>query len=117
MFKKRFIKLCNSRGIAPTVACQAIGLSSAAFSKWSDESVPRATTIKKFADYFGITPEELLGSEDPQIEPEKKEEPRTSANGDEGYERMSRLLKAFGALSAEDQEFILRLAEKTSQGH
>ena len=113
MFKKKFIKLCNSRGIAPTVACQAIGLSSAAFSRWTDESMPRAATLQKFADYFGITVEELLGSDEPTLP--AKEDPPTATMGNEGYDRMSRLLKAFGQLSPDDQEFILRLAEKTAK--
>lgn len=63
MFKKNFIRLCNNIGEAPTVVCQKIGLSSAAFSNWEDNSVPRKATLQKFADYFGITVEELLADE------------------------------------------------------
>ncbi len=59
MFKKNFIKLCNQKGIAPTVACQAIGLSSAAFSKWDETSIPRRATLQKFADYFGVSVDSL----------------------------------------------------------
>ena len=114
MFKNRFIKLCNTKGVAPTAVCQAIGLTSSAFSNWNDQSMPRAATLQKFADYFGITVEELLGSDEPTLP--AKEEPPTAAMGNEGYDRMSRLLKAFGQLSPDDQEFILRLAEKTSRG-
>lgn len=55
MFKKIFIKLCSQRNVAPTVVCQAIGLSNAAFSKWTEDSIPRDTTLQKIADYFGVT--------------------------------------------------------------
>ena len=60
MFKKNFIKFCNVHNVAPTVVCQKLGLSNAAFSKWTDESVPRKATLMKIADYFGITVEQLL---------------------------------------------------------
>lgn len=63
MFKINFIKLCNKKGVPPTTACQSIGLSSTAFSKWGEDSVPRMATLQRAADYFGVTVEELLGTE------------------------------------------------------
>lgn len=63
MFKKRFVILCNQKGVPPTVACQAIGLSNATFSKWDDNSIPRQATLQKFADYFGVSVDYLLGKE------------------------------------------------------
>ena len=68
MFKKNFIKICNERNVAPTVVCQAIGLTAATFSKWDDNSVPRKATLYKIADYFGVTPEYLLREDDAQSE-------------------------------------------------
>lgn len=64
MFKKIFIKLCNERGVAPTAVCNDIGLSAATFSCWTDESVPRKTTLYKLANYFNVTVAYLLGKED-----------------------------------------------------
>ena len=63
MFKKNFIRHCNRIGEPPTSVCQKIGLSATAFSKWNDDSIPRKATLQKFADYFGITVEELLTDE------------------------------------------------------
>lgn len=60
MFKQNFINICIERGVAPTTVLRQIGLSNATFSCWTDESVPRKTTLTKIADYFGITPEDLL---------------------------------------------------------
>lgn len=60
MFKQNFIKLCIERDVAPTTVLRHIGLSNATFSCWTDESVPRQTTLKKIADYFGVSPENLL---------------------------------------------------------
>lgn len=65
MFKENFIKFCNAKNVAPTVVCQHIGLSGAAFSKWDDNSVPRKATLMKLADYFGCTVDDLLAEEPP----------------------------------------------------
>lgn len=73
MFKKNFIKLCNTRNVAPTVVCQEVGLSNAAYSCWTDESVPRKATLMKIADYFGITVEQLLAEpEEPARTPDDR---------------------------------------------
>ena len=64
MFKKNFIRLCNNIGEPPTIVCQKIGLSGSAFSQWDDTSVPRKATLQKFADYFGISVEDLLSDDD-----------------------------------------------------
>ncbi len=63
MFKSNFIKLCNKKGVPPTVACRNIGLSAATFTTWSETSVPRRATLQKFADYFGVTVDDLLNEE------------------------------------------------------
>ena len=64
MFKEKFIRLCNERGEPPTVVCQKIGVTSSAFSKWTDESVPRKATLARIADYFGVSVSFLLGLTD-----------------------------------------------------
>ena len=64
MFKERFIKICNEKGIAPTYVCKKIGLSSAIFSRWDETSLPRATTLYKLADFLGVTVEYLKGEND-----------------------------------------------------
>ena len=63
MFKKNFIKFCNLHGKAPTMVLLDLGLSKSTFSNWTDESVPRESTLRKISDYFGITVEELLADE------------------------------------------------------
>lgn len=68
MFKERFIQLCNQKGVPPTVACMDIGLSNAAFSKWTDESIPRKATLMKISDYFGVSVSYLQGlSDEPSV--------------------------------------------------
>lgn len=62
MFKENFIRLCNQRGESPTVVCKKIGITSSAFSKWTDESIPRKATLMRIADYFGVSVDYLLGN-------------------------------------------------------
>lgn len=80
MFKQRFIRLCNDRGVSPSAACAAIGLSNATFSCWTEKSVPRRATLQRIADYFGTTVAYLTGVvDDPDpialVDPSKKAPP------------------------------------------
>lgn len=60
MFWKNLCMLCNKRNTTPNTVCRELGLSSATATHWRQGAIPRDTTLKKIADYFGITPEELL---------------------------------------------------------
>lgn len=60
MFKDNFIRLCAEKNIAPTAVCKSLGLSNAAFSTWTENSIPRKTTLLKIADYFGVTVDYLM---------------------------------------------------------
>lgn len=64
MFKQNFIKLCALRNKSPSSVCKSVGITPATFSCWTDESVPRKTTLLKIADYFGVTVEDLLKEEE-----------------------------------------------------
>ena len=71
MFKQNFINLCNKKGVAPTAACRAVGLSNATFTCWTDESVPRRATLQRIADYFNVSIDYLLGKEQEKKTPSK----------------------------------------------
>lgn len=80
MFKENFVRLCNQHGESPTVVCKKIGITSSAFSKWTDESIPRQATLIRIADYFGTTVAYLTGVvDDPDpialVDPSKKAPP------------------------------------------
>ncbi len=72
MFKDRFVQICNARGVAPTTACRAIGISASTFSTWNDDSIPRRATLQRFADYFGCTVEYLLARDEDGTEETEK---------------------------------------------
>lgn len=64
MFYRNLIRLCTERGTTPTEVCHSIGLAGSAATKWKAGAVPRDTTLKKIADYFGVSVSYLLGATD-----------------------------------------------------
>ena len=64
MFWEKFVSLCAEKGISPNGACAELGLSNATATKWKNGAIPRNTTLKKVADYFGVSTSYLLGTTD-----------------------------------------------------
>lgn len=62
-FYEKYEKLCIQKGVSPSRAAQDVGLSNAAASGWSDGNKPRRTTIRKLADYFGVSVDYFEGTE------------------------------------------------------
>lgn len=111
MFKEQFIKLCNEKGVAPTVVCQSIGLSNAAFSKWGDESIPRRATLQKLADYFGVSVDYLLGNAE-------KEKPSEEGSGGEDVVVVNRSGKRFvHHLSPEQLDILSGMIEQMEKNN
>lgn len=56
-------RLCKQNGINISNLGDALGIKvdKSTISHWKKGAVPRASTIKVIADYFGVTPEYLLG--------------------------------------------------------
>lgn len=71
MFWQKFVSLCNAKGLSPNGVCSELGLSNATATKWKNGSTPRGSTLKKIADFFGVTTDDLLGNEkkEPAISP------------------------------------------------
>lgn len=65
MFWDNFVTLCNQKGKSPNGACAELGFSANTATKWKQGSVPRDTTLRKIADYFGVTVDELLAEPAP----------------------------------------------------
>jgi transcriptional regulator with XRE-family HTH domain len=65
MFYEKFIRLCEDRGISPTAACTAIGISDGAWRRWKNGTgSPRGTNLNKIAKFFGVTPGSLVDDGD-----------------------------------------------------
>lgn len=65
MFYERLVALCAEKNTNPTALCDAIGLAQSAATRWKQGSVPRDTTLRKIADYFGVTVDDLLAEPAP----------------------------------------------------
>lgn len=59
MLLKNVKRLCDQRGISIWSLEKAIDASNGTIGKWKNSS-PRVETVKKVADYFGVTVDELL---------------------------------------------------------
>lgn len=63
MFFDQLKQLCDARDISVYKACTDIGLNRSAVNKWKSGAKPNGSTISKFASYFGVTADYLLGEE------------------------------------------------------
>ena len=62
MFWDNFLAECAKKGKSPAVVAEELGFSNSATTCWKNGSLPRMSSRKKIADYFGITVEELMGT-------------------------------------------------------
>lgn len=81
MFKQNFIRLCSQKGVSPSYVCGQIGISPAAFSQWTDNTIPRKVTLLRIADYFGVSVDYLL----------REDEEKPTTEGDELIEYLEEL--------------------------
>lgn len=61
MFYENLLKLCSQKGISLThLVTKELRMSVSNVTKWKEGKVPKADTVKKIADYFGVTIDYLL---------------------------------------------------------
>ena len=63
MFWEIFLSLCYKRGVTPTHVVKEAKIAAGSVTKWKNGIMPRQPTIKRIADYFGVSVEYLLGNE------------------------------------------------------
>ena len=61
MFYDNFIKSCNFVGKSPSLVLQEAGIDKSAASRWKKGKCPTDATLRKLADYFGVSPTDLTG--------------------------------------------------------
>ena len=69
MFWTQYQLLCQRVGKSPNGVAKEIGLSSGTVTFWKNGKIPKSDTLKKIADYFGVTVDELLGNDTPTPAP------------------------------------------------
>ena len=65
MFWNNFVSLCNQQNTTPTSVVKDLNISVGSVTHWKNGKVPHHATLKKLADYFGVTVDHLLGNEQP----------------------------------------------------
>ena len=60
MFWLNYTDLCSNIGKSPNAVAKELSLSSGSVTSWKNGSVPHFPTLKKIADYFGVTVDDLL---------------------------------------------------------
>lgn len=68
MFYDRFVELCNEINISPSIVAETIGLNRSSVTFWKRGSTPKGETLRKLANYFGVSVDYLLGT-GPRISP------------------------------------------------
>lgn len=100
MFWKKFYDLCCENGKSPNKIAKEIGISSGAITKWKNGTEPQPLTLKKIADYFGVSVEYFKG------EPERVQAESETIALDHNNLRMVPLFETvsagFGAYASED---------------
>ena len=65
IFWKNLVALCKSEALAPSYLTKhELNLSASSANKWKDGAMPKASTMRKIADYFKV-PEEALVADPP----------------------------------------------------
>lgn len=65
MLAKKVRALCKKRGVAVSTMEKATGLSNGTLNKWEKGTSPSADKVKRVAEYFGTTVDELLSEKKP----------------------------------------------------
>ena len=74
MFWDNYYNLCSQKGISPNAAAKEMKISSGAVTEWKKGREPQMATIKKIADYFGVTVDDLKADSAPAPTPKLKPE-------------------------------------------
>lgn len=65
MFWNTYTTLCAKQGASPNAVAKSLSIASGTVTKWKNGAMPQNATLKKLADYFGVTVDELLGNDTP----------------------------------------------------
>lgn len=114
MFYDNFMLLCEKNQIRPYTALKNIGIESKSIlSRWRAGATPRSTTVKMIAEYFGVTPEELLFGikKEPSIPTDEE-----LGKNDAMWSAYDGVLDSANGLSLHDTDIILKMLKDGGQG-
>ena len=105
MFWENYLQLCNKVGKSANAVAAEIGFkSSGTVTGWKDGKIPYERNLKKIADYFGVTVDDLIGDDSAQ-----KEKPTAQGDGLklDSYEDIDQWL---GTLDGKGLDMVIALA-------
>lgn len=114
MFYDNFMLLCEKNQIRPYTALKNIGIESKSIlSRWRAGATPRSTTVKMIAEYFSVTPEELLFGikKEPTIPTDEE-----LGKNDAMWSAYDGVLDSTNGLSLHDTDIILKMLKDGGQG-
>lgn len=106
MFWQRFTELCSSCGKFPNNVASDLGLSNATTTGWKQGALPRAATLKKVADYFGVSVEYLKGETDIK-----------NPGAKESTEMNKEVVRLFNKVPEEKKEEAMRYLRFLAESH
>ena len=63
MFFDNYEKLCQRNGESPSTLAAKLNIGKGSYSQWKKGAKPQNPTLKKIADYFGITVADLMSGQ------------------------------------------------------
>ncbi len=108
--------LCDKRGVSFRKVEREVGIGHGSINRWHNQ-MPKASTLQKVADYFGVTPAYLLGSEE-SYSHEYYVDPDVAEIAQELKDRpeLKILFDASKNVKKEDIEFVVTLINKMNGG-
>ena len=97
-FYENFVSLCNSIHKSPTATIIAIGLERSSVTRWKNGGSPSDATVRRIADYFGVSVAELLADKTA----DRKTAAETNIGGLE-----AEFARLFASLTPEQQNEII----------
>lgn len=61
MFWDIYTALCAKHGVSPNAVAKSLSIASGTVTNWKNGAVPQNATLRKIADYFGVSTSYLLG--------------------------------------------------------
>lgn len=66
-FYEKYLRYCRDKGVSPSAAALAAGLTKTSVYRWKNGSMPTDSNVLLLADYFGCKPVDLLSDADEDV--------------------------------------------------
>lgn len=112
-FFTNYNQLCKAAGKSANGVAKELGVASGSVTQWKRGSTPRPATIEMIAEYFGVTPEELLFGikKEPSIPTDEE-----LGKNDAMWSAYDGVIDSTNGLSLHDTDIILKMLKDGGQG-